>query len=121
LFSIAMIAILAGLVDFAVLNAGRLPCREGFLGRRTPGEQSYRGTAAAAKVIALFTENSLSIVCRPLGEGGLLRSGATGLAAASTRPLRYDHSPNPPQPRSATSDDTTDFAATPRVSAGRMT
>src|SRR3954451_19535512 len=76
LFSIAMIAILTGLVGFVVLNAGRSPCGgvvggvdsvfEGcFVGVSCavvhPASKATEATAATAKVIALFTENSLSI------------------------------------------------------------
>jgi hypothetical protein len=76
LFSIAMIAILRGLVGFVVLNAGRSPGR-GVVGGVDnafddsfvevcwavvhPASRATEATAATAKVIALFNENSLSI------------------------------------------------------------
>ncbi|GAA1625272.1 hypothetical protein GCM10009744_11340 [Kribbella alba] len=71
-----MIAILTGLVGFVVLNAGRLPCGgvvdgvdnvfEDCFVRLSwdvahPASKATEATAATAKVIALFTENSLSI------------------------------------------------------------
>jgi hypothetical protein len=76
LFSIAMIAILSGLVGFVVLNAGRSPGR-GVVGGADsasedrvvrvcwavvhPASRATEATAATPKVIALFNENSLSI------------------------------------------------------------
>src|SRR3981189_2719011 len=76
LFSIAMIAILTGLVGFVVLNAGRSPCGgvdsgvdsvfEDCVVRVSwavvhPASKATEATAATAKVVALFTENSFSI------------------------------------------------------------
>jgi hypothetical protein len=76
LFSIAIIAILTGLVGFVVLNAGRSPCggivdgvdsvlEDCFVRVSSavvhPASKATETTAATAKVMALHTESSLSI------------------------------------------------------------
>src|ERR1700754_115994 len=95
LFSIAMIAILTGLVGLVVLNAGRSPCGGATSGADNVFEDCFTGVswaavhpasnaiAATAKVIARFTGTP----CRSVGRPRVRAATSIGRSRARDRQL----------------------------------